>query len=278
MELHEWIDENGGIAHRRAADEAGFALRTRRAAVRDGLVERIRHNWLATASAPADLRTAAENSGRLACVSAARRRGWWMPEDIDERIHLRLDPNGASADKAVLAHWTRELAPAPGYGLVESVEDALAHIAVCLTSENARVVWESAIRVEGLSLEALRRVPWPTRAAAACAGAASGLSDSGLETIFVVKLEGWDVGIRQQVVIAGRRVDLLVGDRLVVQIDGYAHHSSSQQRTKDVALDAELVLRGYTVLRFTYAQVIHDWDSVERTMARAIAAGFHRAA
>jgi hypothetical protein len=31
------------------------------------------------------------------------------------------------------------------------------------------------------------------------------------------------------------------------------------------------------VLRFTYAQVVHDWDFVERTIARAIATGAHLA-
>jgi len=92
-----------------------------------------------------------------------------------------------------------------------------------------------------------------------------------------VKLSSWRIPIRQQIYVAGRPVDLLIGERLVVQIDGYKHHSSSAQRTKDVALDAELVLRGYTVLRFTYAQVVHDWDFVERTIARAIATGAHLA-
>jgi very-short-patch-repair endonuclease len=38
-----------------------------------------------------------------------------------------------------------------------------------------------------------------------------------------------------------------------------------------------LVLDGYTVLRFTYSQVIHDWDAVERTIARAVASGAHLA-
>ncbi len=278
MRLDEWIDENGGIAHRDAADEAGFSLAARRAAVRERSVERIRRNWLATAAAPADLRSAAANSGRLACISVARRRGWWIPERIDAKVHVRLDPNGSSPDDDVVAHWSRQLAPPSQWGLVESIEDALAHIATCLTPVDARVVWESAIRTEGLSIDALRRVHWPTVAASACADAVTGLSDSGLETICVVKLRPWGIPIRQQIVIAGRRVDLLIGERLVVQIDGFAHHSTSAQRTKDVALDAELVLRGYTVLRFTYAQVLHDWDAVERAIARAIATGAHRAA
>lgn len=34
---------------------------------------------------------------------------------------------------------------------------------------------------------------------------------------------------------------------------------------------------GYTVLRFTYSQVMHDWPMVERTIARAIATGKHLA-
>ena len=91
-------------------------------------------------------------------------------------------------------------------------------------------------------------------------------------------MSAWGLPIRQQIHLAGRPVDVLIGERLVVQIDGYAFHSSSAQRTRDVAHDAELRLRGYEVLRFTYAQVIHDWPSVERAISRAIAAGAHRAA
>jgi len=102
-----------------------------------------------------------------------------------------------------------------------------------------------------------------------------GLSDSGLETIVVVRLSGWGVPLRQQVQLAGHRVDIVIGSHLVVQIDGYAHHSSSAQRGSDVAHDAELRLRGYTVLRFSYAQIVHDWEDVERTLQAAIARGLH---
>jgi very-short-patch-repair endonuclease len=276
--LREWIDQSGGIVHRDAAAAAGYSLAVRRTAVRDGTVTRIRRDWLATDLAPDDLRSAAESGGRLACVSAARRRGWWIPEGTDDRVHVAMDPHGPSPAKAVVAHWSARIAPPAGYGLIESVEDSMAHIASCVSPADSLVLWESAMRTESLSLDAVRRVQWPTAAAKSCADAVTGLSDSGLETIAVVKLSRWGIPIRQQIVLAGRPVDLLIGERLVVQIDGFEHHSTSAQRTKDVALDAELVLRGFTVLRFTYAQVVHDWDSVERTIARAIAAGAHRAA
>ena len=138
------------------------------------------------------------------------------------------------------------------------------------------MLWESAIRMERLSVDALRRVRWTTRAAAEMADRVSALSDSGLESIFLIRLGPWGLPIRQQVVLAGRPVDFLIGDALVVQVDGHAHHSSAADRGRDVAHDAELSLRGYHVLRFTYAQVLHDWPAVERSIARAIAAGRHR--
>lgn len=176
-----------------------------------------------------------------------------------------------------MVHWTRAIAPPPGYGLLESVEDTLAHVAVCLPPEDALVVWESAVRSERLDVEALRRVRWNSLPARACADAVRGLSDSGLETIFVTRLFRWQLTIVHQVMIAGHHIDFLIGTRLAVQIDGYAFHSSATQRSRDVALDAELTLRGYTVLRFTYAQVVHDWPAVERVLARAVAMGAHLA-
>jgi very-short-patch-repair endonuclease len=84
--------------------------------------------------------------------------------------------------------------------------------------------------------------------------------------------------VRQQVKLAGRFVDILIGERLVLQIDGYEFHSTTAQRSSDISHDAELRLRGYTVLRFSYAQIVHDWDGVAAVIRRALAAGLHLAA
>ncbi len=278
MQLHHWIDEHGGIVHRDAATAAGFARAAQRHAVAEGRARGIRRSWLATGAAPLDLVTAAQNTGRVTCSSLAKRRGWWLPDRPESGIHLSFAPHAASPVTDVVAHWGASIAPAPVRSLEASTEDALAHIAVCLAREEAIVLWESAIRIEGLSVDALRRVRWPAVAARECAEAVNGLSDSGLETIVVQRLSPWGVPMRQQAIVAGHRVDLLIGDRLVVQIDGFSHHSTSAQRSRDVAVDAELVLRGYTVLRFTYSQVLYDWPGVERVIARAMAAGAHRVA
>lgn len=277
MRLEHWIDDNGGLVHRDAAAGAGFSREVQRRAVGEGRLRRVRRAWLATPSAPADLTAAAGSGTRVTCVSMARRRSWWLPEGIDDRLHLSVDPHGATPEVDSVRHWTARIAPAPVHLVIESFEDALGHIATCQPPETALVIWESAIRLERIAPEALRRIRWTSVAARECAENVTGLSDSGLETLVVVRLRPWRVRIRQQIVVAGERVDLLVGERLILQIDGYAHHSSAAQRGRDVAADAELVLRGYTVLRFTYAQIVHEWRSVERVIARAIASGAHLA-
>lgn len=274
-DLATWLGTRGGIAHRRAALTAGYGAAAQRAAVDSGRALAIRRHWLALDDAPRALVAAARATARITCVTLARDRGWWMPDGLDSRIHLAFDPHGATMGigAEVHAHWSRALAPAPALGLRASIEDALAHIAECLDPEAALILWEAAVRAESISPDALRRVRWRSAAARRCAESVTGLSDSGLETIFMIRLAHWNLPIRHQAIVAGHPIDFLIGRHLAVQVDGWAYHSSSAQRTKDVALDAELTLRGYTVLRFTYAQVVHDWPAVERAIARAIAAG-----
>jgi hypothetical protein len=279
-DLVTWIRRRDSIAHRHAALRAGYTAASLRRSVDDGDVLRIRRQWLAVAGADDELLAAARAGARVACVSVARHRGWWVPDDVDTRLHLRFDPHGrsdAGGQFAGVAHWSMPLAPTDPYVLREPVEDALAHIASCLPRESAIAIWESAVRREKLDIAALRRVQWRHPAARECALEVTGLSDSGLESIFVFRLGPWGLPLFPQAVIAGHRVDLLIGEKLVVQVDGYAYHSGSAERSRDVAHDAELRLRGYTVLRFTYAQIIHDWPAVARAISRAVAAGAHLA-
>lgn len=277
-ELRAWMEHHEGIVHREDALAAGFSLGALRDFMRSGQARMIRRAWAALPHAVPALVTAAEAGGRVTCVTLARRRKWWMPESVDTRVHLHLRPHAGAARLPEswpgVLHWTQPIAPV-GRTLEAPIEDALAHIAVCLPFDTALVLWESASRVEVLSPEALRAIAWRGPAARELAAAVTGLADSGLETLVVTPLRRMGLRVRQQVKLAGHLVDALVGDRLVLQIDGYEHHASSGQRTKDIALDAELRLRGYTVLRFSYRQIVHEWRAVERIIARAVAAGLH---
>lgn len=281
-EIAAWLNRRHGITHRAELLAAGFPLALVRAfAHRDGVTV-IRRAWFALPTADFQLVTAARAGGRVTCVPFARRRGWWMPEGIDTRPHLHMLPGTGAARMPVgwpgVLHWTKPIVPPVARDLVTSVHDALAHLARCQPADTALVLWESAAKQERISPATLRAVRWPTRAARELAEAVQGLSDSGLETTLIAPLRRWGVRIRQQVWLAGRPVDLLIGERLVVQIDGYEFHSDSAARSRDIAHDAELRLRGYTVLRFSYAQVIHERAHVEQVVRHALAQRLHLAA
>jgi very-short-patch-repair endonuclease len=73
------------------------------------------------------------------------------------------------------------------------------------------------------------------------------------------------------------RVDLLIGDRLLVETDGRDNHDGISHRHKDLVRDANAAAWAYVTLRFDYALVIHDWDLVERAVLAQVAAGHHLA-
>jgi len=102
--------------------------------------------------------------------------------------------------------------------------------------------------------------------------------DSGVETEFLLLMKAIGIGVRQQVWIDRRPVDALIGEKLVVQLDGFEHHSSAPARRRDIQADARLRLRGFTVLRFDYYQVFFRPELVQDLVLAAVAQGLHLAA
>jgi very-short-patch-repair endonuclease len=122
-------------------------------------------------------------------------------------------------------------------------------------------------------VQALRRLSL-SPAARRLAEQVTPFSDSGLESFAIPRLRWLRLPLRRQVWIAGRRADLLIGDRLVLQIDG-GHHVGAQ-RQADIAHDAALMLLGYHVIRVGYGQMIDRWHEVQDSIMRAVAQGLHR--
>lgn len=86
---------------------------------------------------------------------------------------------------------------------------------------------------------------------------ASALSESLLESIARGALVTAGLEVEQQKYIPGvGRVDLVVGGRLVVELDGREHHTDVRSFATDRHRDRQLLLQGYKVMRFTYADVV----------------------
>jgi very-short-patch-repair endonuclease len=71
--------------------------------------------------------------------------------------------------------------------------------------------------------------------------------------------------------VAGYEVDFLWrAERLVVEVDGFAYHSSAHAFERDRRRDAALTAAGIRVVRFTWRQVADEPESVLVTVARTL--------
>lgn len=275
MDLTEWLHTQDGIAERAEAIELGATRNQIDAAMRDGSVRLIRRRWLATPDAPTELTLAATRGGRLTCLTAARRLGLWVIGD--GLVHLSMTASSSEpCPSDVRLHWMRTPGGRRIRRLTEPIETVLIHLATCQPFESALVATESALRIGLIDREHLLRLETRSTRFRTVTTHCTGRADSGIETIPRIRLARAGVEMQQQVVIDGHPVDGLVGTRLILQFDGHAPHQQAHQRSRDLRQDRRLTLLGYTVLRFSYQQVMHDWPRTERSILAAIAQGRHR--
>lgn len=233
----------------------------------------MRKGWFAVPGADGYLIAAARDGVVVSCITQAERLGVWVLPD--GRPHVAAPAHsGAVSLRGVTVHWAKPLVPRHPDALVDPIENVLAIVAACQPYEAALAVWESALRKGLVDRHVLGRMPLSSNARRIL-DAAVPYSDSGLESFVVPRLSWLKVPITPQAWIAGHRVDFLIGDRLVLQIDG-GHHVGAQ-READIEHDSELMLLGYHVVRVGYWQIIDRWHTVHDVITRAVAQGLHRA-
>ena len=271
MNIVEVLRRSGEIAPTRTLRAAGFTDHAIRQALATRQIYRVRKGWVATRDVDPAIVRAVRAHGVLTCLSEAARRGLWVIDDGLLHIAAKKHAGGIKSSGCVV-HWAEPALPRHPDMAVDSLENSLLLIADCQPHENAMVVWESAFNKGLITAESMRRLPLSARARAVLSGVQP-WSDSGLESIAVDRLRFLNLRILQQIVIAGRPVDLLIGERLVVQIDG-GHHVGPQ-RDKDIAHDALLITMGYVVIRTSYDQIMYHWPELQHRIMQAVAQGLH---
>lgn len=273
-DLHLEVRRRGGVVRVLTLADRGFHRAQFESAVADGSIVRVRRGWVAVPDADPLLVSAARRSVVLTCVTEARRRGLWV-HDEKPRIHVGATPGSAGGKPAgIRVHWARPLVPRHPDILADPLENVLAIVAECEPYEQALATWESALNKGLIQLDALKTLTWKGTAARLLREVTP-FADAGLETYLRPRLRWLRIPLRAQVRIGGHRVDALLGERLVLQIDG-AHHIGAQ-RSADIRHDAELALMGYHVIRVSYQQMMHEWPLVQDLVMGAVARGLHRA-
>ncbi|MEP6479646.1 MAG: DUF559 domain-containing protein [Rhodoglobus sp.] len=273
----EAIHRLGGVARTATLLRAGATEGSIRSAVRSGRLLRIRKGWFCEADAAPAVVGAVGLGGRLACISAALHLGLWTPES-DPAVHVALPRHaGHRPDETNgVVHWQSSAWRARD-SPVESITAVIRQVLLCCEREVAITIIDSALNSRRVTLSALRRIVHglPKRFGSVL-GQIDGKSESGLESLCRVRLARLGLRIRSQVRIAGvGRVDLVIGDRLVIEADGREHHDSPDAFRRDRARDLALTRLGYVVIRLSYQQIVDEWQRVELTVAGLVARREH---
>ena len=271
----------GGIASLEALRERGVTSRQAGGSVHRGELVRLRNGWFALPTADPDVMRAVRIGGQLTAASRLAKLGLWMMPDVRLHVSVASDATRLRDVGDACLHWRDLPWDPPRATPVDSVMSSIARLVECSSEESAIVTIDSALNTQRGSrhvleehelAEILAALPRRSRR---IAGLVDPASQSGLETLARLRLRRRGLTVRTQVHIPGAGfVDLLIGDRLVLELDSRAHHLGANYE-KDRRRDLELFRRGYTVIRVSYRRVMEDWASVEASILEAVRRGEH---
>lgn len=272
------------VRSRRQLEEAGLGRREIEAMVARGAVERLGSGFYGTALTPSGVRAALRRGNRSTCVDALELYGFWVPRvrgphEARRRVGPRAGGPAEGRASGVVLH-APVLRAWPDENAVLPLLVALEHAVHCLDADNAAVVLESGLN---------RRLISDEEAIAACRSLSgrrrrrifplSRTAESGTETIVRRALGRRGFAVRSQVEIPEvGRVDLMVGEGLIVECDSAAHHTDPRRYADDRRRDRAARRRGYTVVRLTYEDVMVSWDEVLPDLLVMLRRGDHRIA
>ena len=265
-----------GVYHRRDLDDLGVGRPVREAAIARGTLIAHGNGWYTRPSTPAEVSGPLSRGHRATCVTAAEVYGLWVPRttevhEVARRNRGTAPPHVVLAHRPVLRAW-------PDQEPILPLLVAVHHAMLCLDPEATTVMLESGVErrllrphqvrdlLAAVSIKRRRDI-----------GRISTLAGSGTETRVRRYLERRGVRVREQVQIEGvGRVDLLVGERLIIECDSVAHHDSPAAYYVDRRRDADAVERGFVVLRLTWEMVWLDWEATQRQLLTLIHGEVHR--
>ena len=242
--------------------------------VADGHLRRLGSHWFGTDLTPFAVASALRRNHRLTCVSALEIYGVFVPlspwpHEVGRQCSCRA--GGEVLEHPTLRRWPDDEPLVP-------LRLALDHAVACLDAEGAAIVLESALNQRLISEdEAGELVGHVSLRKQRAIGRLDRRSMSGTETRVRRFLERLGVQVVPRFEVAGVGVvDMLVGDRLVLECDSREHHTGRQNYANDRRRDQRLAALGYLVVRLTYEDVMVGWLPTQGLLRGLVAAKVHR--
>ena len=203
----------------------------------------------------------------ISCVSAAQI--YELPILMEERPHKThlsvaynhgMHPSKLRRFDDVCIHREQIMSDEERRTHVASIGTVLERVLVCMPLKISLPMLDAA-RNRGLYDVTTLTIP-PTGSRLPRLREALSLSSERARSILetVARLQLIDMGLTPQVGVwieGVGEVDMIILGFIIIEVDGWAFHSSKEQREKDLKRDRELLRRGYVVLRFTYDDVMN---------------------
>lgn len=265
MDPVQYLRNLGGVARTGTLLQAGFT-RTELRNLTDAGALQPRRGVLALPDCNPVFLAAVQHNARVTCASAAKHYGLWL-RDAPATNHLSCN-HGHGA--GFVRHRTERFPPHHDLP-VAAVEDVVLHALTCLPEPASTALATSAMRLYGVPLALLESELTAPRSGTAL----NALRNVDLRNESLVEVEalhlfaGLGLQVELQVQLSGiGRVDFLIEGFLIVEIDGFAFHSSRAAMRRDLFRNNASTLNGYAVLRYMPE---HIWYESARVIAEIMA-------
>lgn len=260
MEPLDYLAQVGGVARTAQFLAAGYSRTdiSRLAAV----ARQLRRGVFVLPTCQPEFESAIRNNARVTCASAAGHFGLWLRE-APVQHHLACDHGRGGG---FVRHRTVRFDGHPTLPLA-AVEDVVLHAITCLAPPASTAIATSAMRLHGVPLELLKAQLTADRSGSAL----KALHQLDLRAESIVEVDAQHlfrangIGYDAQVYLPGiGRVDFLIEGYLIVEVDGFAFHSSHESLRRDLGRNNASTLGGFAVLRYMPE---HIWFEPERVLA-----------
>ncbi|MDQ0754051.1 type IV toxin-antitoxin system AbiEi family antitoxin domain-containing protein [Arthrobacter sp. B3I4] len=260
MDLLTYLDRVGGVARTGQLLSAGYSRTdvARLAAV----VRQPRRGVFVLQGCKPEFLAAVLHNARVSCASAAGHYGLWLRQPPD-RYHLACNHGHGSG---FVRHRTVRF-QGPAEIPVAAVEDVVLHALGCLAPPASTAIATSAMRLLGVPLELLKSELTADRSGRV----REALRQLDLRAESIVEVDAQHlfttngIGYDAQVYLAGiGRVDFLLNGFLIVEVDGFAFHSSREALRRDLGRNNAATLNGFAQLRYMPE---HIWFEPDRVLA-----------
>lgn len=253
-------------------ESAGMTPRRITAAVRAGLLMRLRRNRYARPDLDDTLAEAARIGGRVTCLSLLQLLGVFVL--TSPALHLQVSRNGSRLGPATRGaarlHWAKERQHEHLH--VTSLSVAIRHSVRCQPPRAAVATLDSLVhhglvtlpQLQSLFLDLPARFQTLLRLVDPSA-------ESGPETFVRLLLRAMGVSFEAQVLIDGvGRVDFVVDGWLIIECDSKEFHEGWEKQMQDRRRDLAAARLGYVTVRPLAADILHRSDTVQRALREVI--------